>query len=222
MGNQEVKTNNEYMDRFIEAGLSCHLGLSLALPQLEVLRKMLTYDYVLFRHGRGVGATFLLSILSIILHKVNPNINIAIAATTIRQAKCVNSELEQRFKRHNVPPLDVVSIKESISGNYDILLLDEITNLPEEYIDSLITHIENRSISKIVATCIGYRQYFKIAKLENVLYKGSLNPDNNRTVIVKGYEDMPSGFFDLGNIKQAKKMFDHPEEFDMEYKGSIV
>lgn len=219
---QEIKTNNKYLNHFIEAGLDKHFGLSLASVQTEVLKAMLTHDYVLFRHGRSVGATFLLAVLAAILRKINPDINIVIASATVRQARMINSEFEQKFKRQNEKLLNVVSIEEALSGKYEVVLLDEITHLPIEHIESLIKHIDNRSISKIIAVCNGYRSYFPIAKLENTLYKGSMNPDNNRKVVVKNYEDMPTGFFDLDSIEKAKKVFNHPEEFNMEYKGYII
>ena len=222
MGYVEVKNNNKYLDRFIEVGIKNYFDISLAPAQIEVLKTMLTRDYVLFRHGRGTGATFLLSILSVILRLINPNINMVAVSATIRQAKFMNIEVEKKFSKYNLEPLNVVNIKEALSGKYDVLLLDEATQLPNEYIESLIKHIDNKSISKIVAVCGGYRSYFLIAKLETAMYKGCSNPDNNRALIVKNYEDMPSGFFDLDNIEKAKKIFDYPEEFNVEYKGYVV
>lgn len=222
MGYVEVKNNNKYLDRFIEVGVKNHFGLSLAPAQIEVLRTMLTRDYVLFRHGRAIGATLLLSILSVILRLINPNINIVAVSATIRQAKFMNIEVEKKFSKYNLEPLNIVSIKEALSGKYDVLLLDEATHLPNEYIESLIKHIDNKSISKIIAVCGGYRSYFPIAKLEITMYKGSSNLDNNRAVVVKNYEDMPSGFFALDLIEEAKKIFDYPEEFNMEYKGYVI
>ncbi|MCK4454586.1 hypothetical protein KAU51_04590 [Candidatus Parcubacteria bacterium] len=132
-----------------------------------------------------------------------------------------HSEVEL-FSKYGLEPLNIVDIEEALSGKYDVLLLDEITHLPDEYIESLIKHIENTSVSKIVAVCNGYRRYFPITKLEGIMYKGSLNPNNNSKVVFKCYEDMPLGFFDLNNIEEAKKMFDYPEEFNMEYKGHII
>ena len=217
----EIKTNNKYLDYFIDAGLNKHFDLSLAPAQLEVLKTMLTHDYVLFRHGRAVGATLLLATLSVILRLVDPDINMAVASATIRQAKMINSEVEL-FSKYGLEPLNVVDIEEALSGKYDVLLLDEITHLPDEYVESLIKHIENTSISKIIAVCSGYRRYFPIAKLEAIMYRGSSNPDNNRMIITKSYEDMLSGFFDLNNLEEAKKMFDYPEEFNMEYKGYVL
>ena len=219
---QEIKTNNEYLDHLIKVGINKYFDLSLAPAQVEVLNAMLKYDYVLFRHGRAVGATFLLAVLSTILRLVDPDINIVSASTTIRQAKCVNSEIESKFKKYNLEPLNVVAIEKAVSGEYDVLLLDEITNLPDEYIKSLIIHIKNKTILKIVGVCNGYRSYYPIAKLEQTLCLGSSNPDNNRMVIVKGYEDMPSHFFDVNNIEEAKKVFGYPEGFNMEYKGSVI
>ena len=219
---QEIKTNNKYLDHFIAVGLNKQFALSLAPAQLEVLKTMLTHDYVLFRHGRAVGATFLLATLSVILRLVDPDINMAVASATIRQAKLINSEVESKFNKYGLEPNNIVSIEKALSGKYDVLLLDEITHLPNEYIESLINHIENTSISKIVAVCSGYRRYFPIAKLESTMYKGHLNPHSNRILISKNYEDMPLDFFDLNNLEEAKKMFDYPEEFDMEYKGYIL
>ena len=222
MGYVEVKNNNKYLDRFIEVGIKNYFDISLAPAQIEVLKTMLTRDYVLFRHGRGTGATFLLSILSVILRLINPNINMVAVSATIRQAKFMNIEVEKKFSKYNLEPLNIVSIKEALSGKYDVLLLDEATHLPNEYIESLIKHIDNKSISKIIAVCGGYRSYFPIAKLEITMYKGSSNLDNNRAVVVKNYEDMPSGFFALDLIEEAKKIFDYPEEFNMEYKGYVI
>ena len=54
------------------------------------------------------------------------------------------------------------------------------------------------------------------------MYRGCLNPDNNRMLIVKGYKDLPSDFFDLNNLEEAKKIFDYPEEFNMEYRGDVL
>lgn len=217
------KTNNKYLDHFIDTGLNKQFGLSLAPVQLEVLKTMLIHDYVLFRHGRAVGATFLLATLSVILRLVDPDINMVAAAATTGQAKCMNSEVESKFSRRcDLKPINVVNIEEALSGKYDVLLLDEITHLPDEHVESLIKHIENTSISKIVAVCNGYRRYFPIAKLEKAVYRGCLNPNNNSTLVSKNYEDMPIGFFDLDNLEEAKKIFDYPEEFDMEYKGYVI
>lgn len=214
--------SNKYLDRFIDIGLNRQFALSLAPAQLEVLKTMLTYDYVLFRHGRAVGATFLLATLSVILRLIDPDINMAVASVTIRQAKFMNSEVESKFSKCGLEPLNVVSIEKALSGEYDVLLLDEITHLSVEYVESLIKHIENTSISKIITVCNGYRRYFPIAKLESTMYEGRLNPYNNRMLISKNYEDMPLGFFDLNNLEEAKKIFDCPEEFDMEHKGYVI
>lgn len=220
MGYQREKTSNKYLDRFITSGVKEHFGLILPPAQIQVLKSMLTHDYVLFRHGRGCGATFLLAVLAVILRKVNPDVNMVVTAPTSRQAEFINSEIEQKFKTEDKFP--IVNIKQALSGKYDVVLLDEITKLPKESIESLITHIKKETISKIVAVCGGYRLYFPIAALESTLYSGSSDPDNNRDVITKCYEDMPLNFSGPGNLDEARKLLIYPEEFDMEYKGHFI
>ena len=214
-----IDENNEYLDSIIETYLSVHFGLSLVPAQVEVLKTMLLYDHVLFIHGRAVGATFILAVLSTILRLINPNINMAVASQSVRQAEFINSECDSKFGQFNLKPLNIVTIEQVVSGGFDVVLLDEITDISKENVESLITHIENKSIAKIVATCSGFRTYHHIAKLAECM---SPWKNANTNVITKGYEDMPDGFFAAENIEEAKTTFKYEEDFNMEYKGYVI
>lgn len=215
----EIDSSNKYLDKLIEKYLSVHFGLSLVPAQIEVLKTMLLYDHVLFVHGRAVGATFILAVLSVILRLIDPYINMAVASETVRQAEFLNNEIENKFNQYNLKPLNIVTIDDAVTGRYDVLLLDEMNTISKNNVESLITHIENKSISKIIATCVGYRSYHHIAKLAKCA--ASWNVWNTK-VIAKSYEDMPSDFSAPENIEEAKAMFEYEEEFNMEYKGYVI
>ena len=217
MMNMSISKDFKYFNYLVETYINKHLGLSLAPAQREVLQTMLLYDNALFVHGRGVGATFLLAILAVVLRLIDQDINMAVASETIRQAEFLNKEVE-RF--NNIDPLNIVTIDEAVLGGYDVLLLDEMTNISKDNAESLVTHIKNKSISKIIAVCSGYRRYFHIASLANYMYRSP--HDINSVVITKGYEDMPDGFFDLDNIEAARATFEYEEDFNMEYKGYVI
>lgn len=211
------KIYSTYCDELIKVFVENQLEISLVPAQVDVLRDMLSYDYVLFRHGRGVGATFLLSSLSAILRLIDPGISMAVTAPTVRQAKMIDTESEQRFGTLGLAPLNIVTIEEAISGEYDVVLIDEATHLAKKYIESLIKHVEDRSISKIVTVCGGHRPYYPISKLAQCMCR-----EANRVVLSKCYEDMPASFFDKGYLKEVEASFDYKEEFWMEYKGFVI
>jgi hypothetical protein len=212
-----IKENDKYVEQLIKTSLNTYFGIVLPPAQLNCLKTMLVNDYVLFRHGRMVGATFILTILSAVLRIFNPKISMAIASVSIRQANFLKIYEKQIFNNYNFKPLNVVTIEEAVSGYYDVVLLDNITHLPEEYTNTLIKNIKNNSIIKFIGTCNGYRYYYPIAGLEKYIYSVKKG-----LVIIKNYKDMPEGFFDMNNLEKAKNLFDHEEEFDIEYKGAVI
>ena len=209
--------NHKYLGCLIETYLKKQFDLSLAPAQLEVLTKMLAYNNVLFVHGRAVGATFILAALSAILLQIDSDINMAIASETIRQAEMVKQEFKRKFNKYKLKSPNIVTIDKALSNKYDVVLLDEMTNISKNNAESLVTHIKNKSISKVIAVCSGYRTYFHIANVASCMYS-----DDNSVVLNKCYEDMPSCFFDPNNIEEIKASFEYEEEFNMDYKGYII
>jgi hypothetical protein len=212
-----MKENDKYVEQLIKTSLDIHFNIVLPPAQLNCLKNMLVNDYVLFRHGRSVGATFILTVLSAILRIFNPQISMVVASTYIRQANFLKVCEKQIFNNYSFKPLNIVDIEEAVSGCYDVVLLDCITHLPEKHINMLIENIKNNSIVKFIGTCTGYRYYYPIASLEKCMYS-----IKDGLVIVKNYEDMPEGFFDMDNIEEAKSFFDYEKDFDMEYKGAVI
>ena len=209
--NNEI--HNNYLDELIKNYLDLQFSIGLVPTQVEVLKAMIINDYVLFRHGHRIGATFMLTALSTMLRSINPNISMAVTSVKINQPNFLDLCEKKEFRNCRLKPLNIVSIEEALSGKYDVLLLDEITQLQEKYVQQIITHIKEKTISKIIATCNGYRDYYPIIELEKYMCS------TNNTVIVKGYKDMPVGFFDIDVIEKAKTMFDCKKEFDMHYSG---
>lgn len=208
--------NKEYVNGMLFHCIQLNFGLNLAPVQVNALRIMILNRYVVFSHGHGVGASFLLALLAVVLKLLNPKINIAISAEHTQQAKMViENEFNKYKNKINISSVSVVDIDQAITGNYDVLLLDGITELSNDYVDALIQHIESESKTKIVGICNGYRLYYPIRKLiSKVAVKGEL--------ITVGYTDMPEGYFDVNNITEAAKLFKFKEEFDMAYKGYCI
>jgi len=208
--------NNEYANYMLLHCIKLHFGINLAPAQVNALRIMLLNKYVMFSHGRGVGASFLLALLAAVLKLLNPEISIAISAKYINQAEMIiKHELSKYKNKINISNISAVDITQAITNNYDVLLLDEITELSDDHVDVLIQHIESVSKVKIVGVCNGYRRYYPISRLISKVI-------SNGEFITIGYTDMPDDYFDVNNITEAAKSFKFKEEFDMQYKGYCI
>jgi len=216
---EALEKNNEYLNKFLNQIMKYHFGIELAPKQSDVLRIMLFNKYSMLIHGKGTGATFLLSVLGMLYKLMNSHIRMAVVGEPVRQAELLIETGFNKLKKKSAVDysnVDVISIdKVFVDTDYDLVLLDEITEISDAQVDAIIEQINHNTKPKIVASCVGYRPYYPIQRLMTVVYSKGES-------ICMSCEDMPKDWYDEKYMEKAKKQFKFKEEFDMEYKCTIV